>query len=176
VQRGHAIECRVYAEDPEQDFLPMGGVVQRIRHPGGPGVRVDGALRDGLEVSIHYDPMLAKVITYGRDRADAIERMRRALAEFVLLGIPTNLLYLQSILDTPAFRRGDLSTHFLSENLAAWKPAAVALPEEALAALALHDLVGARAGRASARGDTSSPVSPWESIGGWRHAANGGSG
>jgi acetyl/propionyl-CoA carboxylase alpha subunit len=172
MQRGHAIECRVYAEDPEHDFLPMSGTVQRIRHPGGPGVRVDGALRDGLEVSIHYDPMLAKVIAYGRDRPEAISRMQRALSEFVILGISTNLLYLQSILEVPAFRAGDLSTHFLGEHLRGWKPAAVALPAEALAALALHETRG-RDGAAAESGGARSEPSPWETLSGWRHASNG---
>jgi 3-methylcrotonyl-CoA carboxylase alpha subunit len=179
-QRGHAIECRVYAEDPANGFLPAAGRVLRIRHPGGPGVRVDGALRDGLEVSIHYDPMLAKVVTFGRDRSESLERMRRALAEFVILGIPTNLLYLQAILDSEAFVRGDLSTHFLDEHLHGWTPEAVALPPEGLAALALHDLVAAQAegaGTAAADvGDAAVGVaaSPWSALAGWRHLANGG--
>jgi 3-methylcrotonyl-CoA carboxylase alpha subunit len=167
VQRGHAIECRVYAEDPEHDFLPASGTVLRIRHPGGPGVRVDGALRDGLEVSIHYDPMLAKVIAYGRDRTEAILRMRRALAEFVILGIPTNVLYLQAILDTPAFQRGALSTHFLADHLPGWKPEAVPVPDAALAALALHDLAGGRA-TTSTGGAIAAAPAPWETLIGWR--------
>jgi acetyl-CoA carboxylase biotin carboxylase subunit len=172
LQRGHAIECRVYAEDPERGFLPSGGTVLRIRHPGGPGVRVDGALRDGLDVPIHYDPMLAKVIVFGSDRGQAIERMRRALAEFVLLGVPTNLLYLQSILDTPEFRSGELTTHFLTEHLAGWKPAAVTVPEEGLAALLLHDLLGGREA-AQAGIDRVVSSSPWQTLAGWRHGVNG---
>jgi acetyl/propionyl-CoA carboxylase alpha subunit len=174
MQRGHAIECRVYAEDPAQNFLPVSGKVWRIRHPGGPGVRVDGALRDGLEVSIHYDPMLAKVIAYGRDREESIQRMRRALAEFVILGIPTNLLYLQTILDTEPFRRGALTTHFLVEHLAGWKPQTVPVPQEALAALVLHDLVGGRGGANAGGGETASAATPWETLGGWRQLSNGG--
>jgi acetyl-CoA carboxylase biotin carboxylase subunit len=175
VQRGHAIECRVYAEDPEHGFMPSSGRVWRIRHPGGPGVRVDGALRDGLDVSIHYDPMLAKVITYGRDRDESIQRMQRALAEFVILGIPTNLLYLQAILATDAFRRGALTTHFLAEHLAGWKPELVPVPEEALAALVLHDLVGGRGERGAAIGGTATVATPWETLPGWRHlSSNGG--
>ena len=173
VQRGHALECRIYAEDPARGFLPGSGTVQRIRHPGGPGVRVDGALRDGLEVSIHYDPMLAKVITVGRDRNESWLRMRRALAEFVILGIPTNLTYLQAILETDAYRRGALTTHFLADHLADWKPEMVPLPEAGWAALVLHDLVGGRARGATA--DTA-VASPWDTLNGWRHAApaNGG--
>jgi acetyl-CoA carboxylase biotin carboxylase subunit len=176
VQNGHALECRVYAEDPARGFLPTGGRVQRIRHPGGPGVRVDGALRDGVEVSSYYDPMLAKVITIGRDRAESIQRMQRALAEFVILGVPTNLAYLQAVLEQPAFQRGELSTHFLDEHLQGWQPESIALPDEALAAIALHDLIGARSGgTGSARGaGAEEAATPWTRLSGWRQLQNGG--
>ncbi len=177
VQRGHALECRVYAEEPARGFLPAGGRILLIRHPGGPGVRVDGALRDGLDVPIQYDPMLAKVITIGRDRAESTARMRRALAEFVILGVPTNLDYLQAILEVDAFQRGDLTTHFLAEHLADWTPESVPLPDEALAAVALHDAAGPRVG-AGATGaqtsDTSVAATPWTALGAWRHANGGG--
>jgi 3-methylcrotonyl-CoA carboxylase alpha subunit len=153
--------------------LPAAGRILRIRHPGGPGVRVDGALRDGVEVSIHYDPMLAKVVVYGRDRHECIARMQRALSEFVILGITTNLGYLQAILDVPAFERGELTTHFLDDHLRGWKPEAVALPEEGMAAVALHDLVGARTEAASGSGGSGDVAagdgaSPWARLAGWR--------
>jgi 3-methylcrotonyl-CoA carboxylase alpha subunit len=174
VQQGHALECRVYAEDPAAGFLPASGKILRIRHPGGPGVRVDGALRDGMDVSIHYDPLLAKVIAYGRDRDETWMRMRRALSEFVILGIPTNLLYLQAILETDAYRSGDLSTHFLAEQLPSWKPETVPVPDAGLAALLLHEVVGARAGRGANAGTAAAgPSSPWESLSSWRMVADG---
>ncbi len=78
--KGHAIECRVYAEDPENNFLPSPGKITRLRLPQGPGVRDDGGIYEGAEVSIYYDPMISKFAVYGRDRAEAIDRMRRALA------------------------------------------------------------------------------------------------
>jgi len=115
------------------------------------------------------------VITIGRDRAESIQRMQRALAEFVILGVQTNLVYLQAILELPAFQRGELSTHFLDEHLKGWQPESIALPDEALAAIALHDLVGARGtggGTASAGPDEA--VTPWTTLPGWRHLQNGG--
>src|SRR5206468_3954610 len=87
--RGHAIECRVYAEDPEQNFMPSPGKITRLRVPHGPGVRDDGGVYEGSEVSIYYDPMISKFATYGRDRAEAIDRMRRGLAEYEIGGIKT---------------------------------------------------------------------------------------
>ena len=88
---GHAIECRVYAEDPENNFLPSPGKITRLRVPQGPGVRDDGGVYEGSEVSIYYDPMISKFAVYGRDRAEAIDRMRRALAEYEIGGIKTTL-------------------------------------------------------------------------------------
>ena len=165
--RGHAIECRVYAEDPEHDFLPASGRILRVRAPEGPGVRVDGALRDGIDVSIHYDPLLAKVVTFGRDRPECIARMRRALRDFVLLGIPTNLRFLQDVLEHDAFVRGDLTTHFVSEHMSGWKPEVAALPDAGLAALVLHELVGSSGGLAAAGEARMS--TPWSTLSGWRH-------
>ena len=166
VLRGHALECRIYAEDPEQQFLPMSGRILRVRLPQGPGVRVDGALVDDMEVSIHYDPLLAKVVTYGRDRDECLRRMQRALAEFVILGIPTNLGFLQAILEHEAFRRGELSTHFVDEHLRGWRAAAGLVPDAALAAVLLHDVVGRRG--AGGDGAVNASPSPWDELTGFR--------
>ena len=167
VQQGHAIECRVYAEDPAMNFLPASGEVLHVVHPRGPGLRVDSALKAGFEVSIHYDPMMAKIITTGRDREEAVRRMRAVLSEFVVLGISTNLLHLQAVLDTDAFLEGDLSTHFLQEYLPDWQPEQVPLPEEGKTGLVLHDLVGTPRGRRQTRGE--GVVTPWKTLSGWRH-------
>src|SRR5205807_8656328 len=88
---GHAIECRVYAEDPSNNFLPSPGRIARLRLPQGPGVRDDGGVYEGAVVSIYYDPMISKLAVIGRDRAEAIDRMRRALAEYEVGGIKTTL-------------------------------------------------------------------------------------
>jgi acetyl-CoA carboxylase biotin carboxylase subunit len=162
--RGHALECRVYAEDPENDDLPSAGRVLHLVPPEGPGVRFDSGVASGSEVGVHYDPMLAKVIAYGRDRDESIERMRAALSRTVLLGVRTNLGRLEEILEHPAFRAGELHTGFIEEHWAA--PAeASAPPAEAIAAAvgALERVRGAsRGAKASVAED------PWHTLGAWR--------
>jgi acetyl-CoA carboxylase biotin carboxylase subunit len=115
VQRGHAIEVRVCAEDPENSFLPSPGRITSARLPGGPGIRNDEGFYAGGEVTIYYDPLLAKLIARGDDRAQAIARMRRALAEYVVGGIRTNLGFLGAVLASPAFARGLYDTGFIEQ-------------------------------------------------------------
>ena len=111
---GHAIECRVYAEDPENNFLPSPGRITRLRVPQGPGVRDDGGVYEGAEVSIYYDPMISKFAVYGKDREEAIDRMRRALMEYEVGGIKTTLPFFREIMDDPEFVEGKLDTGFIS--------------------------------------------------------------
>ena len=111
---GHAIECRVYAEDPESNFLPSPGTITRLRVPHGPGVRDDGGVYEGSEVSIYYDPMISKFATYGRDRAEAIDRMRRALLEYEVVGIKTTLPFFRAVMEDEEFLSGQLDTGFIS--------------------------------------------------------------
>ena len=111
---GHAIECRVYAEDPDNDFLPSPGRITRLRIPHGPGVRDDGGVYEGAEVSIYYDPMISKFATYGRDRNEAIDRMRRALQEYEIGGIKTTLPFFRQVMDDEEFISGKLDTGFIS--------------------------------------------------------------
>jgi acetyl/propionyl-CoA carboxylase alpha subunit len=114
--RGWALECRLAAEDPYNDFLPSLGRVDFVSQPAGPGIRVDSALFAGCDVSYYYDPMLAKVIAWGHDRGEAVRRMRRALAEFVIVGVDTNIpLHLQ-LLEDPRFLVGDIRTTFLESE------------------------------------------------------------
>ncbi len=110
---GHAIECRVYAEDPENKFLPSPGRITRLRLPHGPGVRDDGGVYEGAEVSIYYDPMISKFCVHGRDRAEAIDRMRRALAEYEVGGIKTTLPFFRELMDDAEFIEGKLDTGFI---------------------------------------------------------------
>ena len=119
---GHAIEARLYAENPANDFLPVTGPVLLWRAPSGNGVRVDEGIQTGDDVSIHYDPMLAKIIAYGPDRQSAVQRLEQALATAVLLGFTHNLAYLRDIVRQPDFVAGKYSTHFLANNLADWTP------------------------------------------------------
>jgi len=164
VGRGHALECRLYAEDPANDDLPSPGRVLHLAVPEGPGIRFDGGIAAGCDVSVHYDPLLAKLVCWGRDRAESIERMSDALLRTVVLGVVTNLPRLQAIVASPLFREGALHTGFIDEHLEELSPRPCP-PEEGLAAVAA---VLARVGRSvSARAEAVAP-DPWASIGPWR--------
>lgn len=110
---GHAIECRVYAEDPDKNFMPSPGRITRLRLPHGPGVRDDGGVYEGAEVSIYYDPMISKLAVHGRDRAEAIDRMRRALREYEVGGIKTTLPFFREVMEDEEFISGNLDTGFI---------------------------------------------------------------
>ena len=116
VFRGAAIECRISAEDPENHFLPATGMVQALQEPSGPGVRVDSGLYAGLQVPLFYDPLLSKLIVWGRDRSQAIARMRRALDEYRIVGVRTTLPFARWLMDQPRYLAGDISTDFIAEE------------------------------------------------------------
>jgi len=111
--RGHAIECRITSEDPFNGFLPATGVLRYLRVPGGPGVRWDGGIEAGNEVTLHYDPLIAKLIVSGETRQVALERMRRALRELVIVGIPSSQAFHLRVMDDPEFQRGDVDITYL---------------------------------------------------------------
>jgi acetyl-CoA carboxylase biotin carboxylase subunit len=111
--RGHAIECRVYAEDPDNNFLPSPGRITSLRVPAGPNVRDDGGVYAGAEVSIYYDPMISKLAVWGRTRSEAIERMRRALGEYTVGGIKTTLPFFREIMRDKEFIAAQLDTGFI---------------------------------------------------------------
>jgi 3-methylcrotonyl-CoA carboxylase alpha subunit len=168
VQRGHAMECRIYAEDPARDFLPSMGMLALYRPPSGPGVRVDDGVASGSIVSPFYDALLAKVITFGWDRHEALARMRQALAETIVLGITCNIPYLQAVLDSPEFVAGEADTRFLDRAFADWQPAAVADDDAWLAMAALETLPGARQYGSEAGAGVEHP-DPWATPDGWRN-------
>jgi acetyl-CoA carboxylase biotin carboxylase subunit len=116
VARGHAIECRIIAEDPSRSFLPAPGTIRALRAPAGPGVRYDGGVYGGFTVSVHYDPLLAKLITWGGDRNEAAARMTRALDELRVDGVKTSIAFHRRVMTHPAFLAGDLHTGFLEEH------------------------------------------------------------
>ncbi len=160
--RGHALECRLYAEDPQRDDLPSPGRVLHLSEPEGPGIRVDSGLDAGSEVTVHYDPLLSKIVTWGRGRPETIERMRDALRRTVVLGVATNLARLRAIVEHPAFAAGELDTGFIEEHLAELTPHPCP-PLEAIAAVA------AALGRTGDRGGGRRAVpDPWASLGPWR--------
>jgi len=115
-QKGHAIESRVYAEDPANNFMPSPGKIKHLVEPLGPGIRHDGYVYAGYEIPIHYDPMISKMITWGTTRTEALNRMKRALFNYKLSGIKTNLRFLYRIMETPDFVKGNYSTSFIEKN------------------------------------------------------------
>ncbi|GCE18506.1 hypothetical protein KDK_23060 [Dictyobacter kobayashii] len=117
--RGHAIECRITAEDADKDFRPQTGVIEKYLPPGGPGVRVDSHLFAGYEVPPHYDSLLAKLVVWAEDRDQAIARMQRALEEFVIEGITTTIPFHQRLLKHEGFISGDTYTRFIQEEAGA---------------------------------------------------------
>ena len=114
--RGHAIECRVYAEDPDNDYLPQAGIIAGYHEPAGPGIRVDSGVGPGSDVPVHYDPLLAKLSAAGRTREQARRRAHAALAELAVLGLRTNVSLLRRVLAHEAFVTADVHTGFLAEH------------------------------------------------------------
>lgn len=138
-QRGHAIECRLYAEDPINNFLPATGKLLRFIPPEGPGIRVDAGVQSGDDISIHYDPMIAKIIVHAPDRQAAIVRMQRALEQTVILGITTNLSFLRDLVAHPVFLQGEVDTRFVDTHLDELLPPPESIPDMALIAAAVAD-------------------------------------
>jgi acetyl/propionyl-CoA carboxylase alpha subunit len=160
--RGHAIEARVYAEDPAQGFLPQIGPVLRLRNPERPGVRVDSGLVEGGEVLTHYDPLLAKVVAWGGDRETSTRRLATALREMTVLGVTTNIDFLVDVLELDAWKAGALHTGFLDEHVPSWTPPA-SPPRAALAVAAEVSSLAAPSGS----GGAAPAPSPWTSLGSW---------
>ena len=165
---GHAIEVRVYAEDPDRDFMPATGRLVHLRTPEpGPHVRVDTGVRQGDSITIHYDPMIAKLVVWDTTREAAVRRLRRALSDYEAVGVQTNLGLLRRIAAHPDFASGVLDTGFIARHEAALLPPRGAAPQAALAAAAAHVL---RQPVLTAPGD---PHSPWSVPGAWRMNAAG---
>jgi len=160
---GHAMEVRLYAEDPARDFLPQTGTLHHLRFPE--DARVDSGIREGDAVSIHYDPMIAKIIAHGADRAEAVARLRRALASTEVGGLATNLDFLQAILRQADFAGGKVDTGFIERHRAELLPEVQALPLQAVALAALAVLRGSERDAVTQAGD---PYSPWARLSGWR--------
>jgi acetyl-CoA carboxylase biotin carboxylase subunit len=115
-QRGHSIECRIYAEDPDNNFMPSPGKIYKISEPLGFGVRTDGYVYEGYEIPLYYDPMISKLIIWGKTREESINRMRRALYEYKITGVKTSIKYLERIMNNPDFIEGKYDTHFIEKN------------------------------------------------------------
>lgn len=174
LQRGHAIECRIYAEDPAAGFSPSTGKIAFLREPSGPGVRVDSGVAQDNVIPIHYDPMLAKLIVLGESRSDAIGKMTLALREYVVLGdLVTNLPFLQDLISHPAFQQGETTTDFIVQHFAEWQPpgqgvAAETPPGELLIAAALADLTAASDEQPQSGESSDDRYTPWVQAAGFR--------
>ena len=162
-QRGHAIECRVYAEDPSRDFLPTPGLIRKMILPEGSGIRNDVGVSEGQEITSDYDPLLAKVVVWDSCRNSAINRMDYALSNFVILGLITNQPFLRDIMNNDSFRKAHFSTNFIDENFQNWHFELISPEVLALA------LLGTKTASITTKTKTSrDPYSPWSSRGSWR--------
>jgi len=158
-QRGHAI---IYAEDPANGFLPDIGPVLQAIEPVGPGIRVDSGITSGDEITMHYDPMIAKLIVLGENRPDALRKMKWALKQYIILGVTTNIPFLRDVTTHAAFRRGETTTHFVEQYFADWQSAGN-ISDTALLAAALSEMLDNTQTNEQRYPEaaTSDPYSPW---------------
>ncbi|MBE0711804.1 MAG: acetyl-CoA carboxylase biotin carboxylase subunit, partial [Candidatus Aminicenantes bacterium] len=168
LQRGHAVECRIYAEDPRMNFLPSAGRIALLREPKGPGIRFDSGVYEGFEVPVYYDPILAKLIVWAEDREAACRRMSAALEDCVILGIHTTAGFLKDVVNHPEFRAGLATTSFIGRFFSSW---GMGEGEEdrqrlALAAVAFDRLTRTtRAAGLPVRGGKKEIETPWTTLG-----------
>ncbi|HMK35502.1 MAG TPA: acetyl-CoA carboxylase biotin carboxylase subunit [Desulfomonilaceae bacterium] len=166
VRRGHAIECRIYAEDPARDFMPSPGTILFCRTPEGPGVRYDHGIYPGFEIPVNYDPILGKLVVWAEDRPAAVNRMIRSLKECAILGVSTPVEFLLDVVRSAAFRSGDTHTNFIDEHFSEWHPESSAI--ETVLAAAAHEMTHSPATRKLDGQPGDHPgISPWNTLGSW---------
>ncbi|GBD38191.1 Biotin carboxylase [bacterium HR37] len=161
--RGHAIECRVYAEDPERNFLPSPGKLEYVRTPGGPGIRDDSSIYSGCEITPFYDPMLSKLIAWADTREEAIKKMRNALREYIVLGVKTNIGFLRRVMENEEFIKGEFDTGFIDRHPELLSPSVDTQnlePALVAAAVAMKDSTKKEEGKTE-----QGPVSYWKLFG-----------
>jgi acetyl-CoA carboxylase biotin carboxylase subunit len=165
-QRGHAIECRIYAENPEQGFLPSPGKILLVEEPQGPNIRCDSGIYSGIEVTPHYDPILSKLIVWSEDRETARRRMLSALNDYVILGIPTTVAFLTDVVRHPEFAAGNTHTHFIEQYFPQWRQ-----NERDSSLLEIALIAGALAGFEVSSAGVSEQMprrpTPWQTTGKW---------
>lgn len=164
-QHGHAVECRIYAEDPANQFMPSVGEMLLYQQPSGVGVRVDDGYTQGYEVTVHYDPMLAKLVCWGVDREQALARMQRALSQYVILGFRHNMAFLKAIIAHPEFQKGNIHTHFLQEYPV--QDQSNTVPAEAYAVASLL-IESGQLSTSKSGGESAETDSPWGLLTAWR--------
>ncbi|MFP4039762.1 MAG: acetyl/propionyl/methylcrotonyl-CoA carboxylase subunit alpha [Desulfosudaceae bacterium] len=165
--RGHAIECRIYAEDPASGFFPSPGTIGWLREPVGPGIRNDCGVYSGFVVPMEYDPILSKLVVHAENRDSAIARMKKALGDYMVAGVKTPIPFLSEVIDSEPFRRGETFTDFIETHFPDWQPS---FQDRELAALAfIADAILPDEGRADADAVPSTGLpTPWQTLGGWR--------
>ncbi len=164
---GHALECRIYAEDPSKGFLPCTGTVKKLEVPEGPNIRNDLGISESVVITPYYDPMLGKLTVKGENRDDCIEKMKWALSRFMVIGVATNIPFLKEVIDHEAFRRGGITTNFLERYFENWTKVSQELPKEAVFALAVYDAMYPKRDEV-VKYKEPDPHSPWKSAGRWR--------
>jgi acetyl-CoA carboxylase biotin carboxylase subunit len=173
VARGHALEARIYAESPEDGFMPSIGELLRVEFPSGPGVRIDSGVREGMEISVHYDPMIAKLIVFAETRERALEKLVVALGDTVLHGVKTNVGLLQRICRSEAFIQNAVHTRWLDEEGAVLWEGVKPDFMMALAAWGANQGTSSGASRDSGVSNTASAPGIWKTIGGWKMSEGG---
>jgi acetyl/propionyl-CoA carboxylase alpha subunit len=166
-QHGHAIECRVYAEDPANGFLPSTGKLLQFIEPRGPGIRLDSGFSAGSEVTHFYDPLLAKLIVHAENREAAIQRMQAGLKEFIVHGVTTNIDFLQAVLSHPDFANGEVTTRWVETEFNWTPPTEPSL--ESLFAASLADLTIVNRQSSIVNRNEPDPYSPWKNPSGFRN-------
>ncbi|HEX7401490.1 MAG TPA: acetyl-CoA carboxylase biotin carboxylase subunit [candidate division Zixibacteria bacterium] len=170
-QRGHAIECRIYAEDPENNFFPSSGKILFMKEPSGPGVRHDCGIYSGFTVSVYYDPILSKVVTWGETREDARKKMLLALSHYIIMGIKTPIEFLRSIMNHPEFIAGNTQTNFIEKNMTDWREETRGkrFLNEALVAMSILSQAKRKSGITNVK---ESMPNPWLTVGKWSLGGN----
>jgi len=166
-QRGHALECRIYAEDPANGFLPSIGTLTKVQAPTGPNIRDDTGIETGMKITPYYDPMLAKLVVGSEKRSESINKMIWALSHYVVLGVTTNIAFLKKVLEHEEFKKGNITTHFIDNYFKDWTVAKEGLPVDAVIALAIYDAMHSKK-QELVRYKEADPHSPWKHVGRWR--------
>lgn len=164
VPRGHALECRIYAEDPENRFFPSPGLVLLHREPSGPGVRNDCGIYEGFRIPVEYDPIISKLVVWAADREAAIRRMVRALERYAVAGVRTTIPFLIDVLESPEFIRGETHTAFIDRHFAGWTQSREDA-DLARMAYVIDELSSPGKGGAGSR--VAGLATPWKTLGGW---------
>ncbi|MGH8015715.1 MAG: hypothetical protein ACREBV_05950 [Candidatus Zixiibacteriota bacterium] len=166
-QRGHAIECRIYAEDADNKFLPSTGQILFYREPTGPGIRVDSGIMTGSDITIDYDPIMAKLVVHAPDRNAAISKMIDALNNFKIIGVKTSRQFMIDVLNHPEFVRGNVTTGFIDDHMSSrTNDRKILLSLAAAAASAFSQKNSKRSSPNGSKNGDALP-SPWELLGNW---------